>query len=231
MPVSRTVNATRSPPAGPIISDTSPASVNLHAFERRFFSTLSEPLPVGVNRLRAARRNLRAKAELLFPSDRLEDAGEVFGQSRERKIFRLHLHASGFDLREVEEMSLMSASRSFPADWIVSREPHLLGGEVPFCGCRPATSQRMSDELSGVRTLRATCSPGSRSCTGSPVQVRLRLHLKRPSGPASPRRAGVSASCVCSSSCVRLFQFRLLNFEPRLRFLERLDPAPPVPRC
>ena len=201
MPVSVTENAT---PSGrrsgaacrsrPTRSTTRPLAVNLTALDSRLPQHLAQPLPVGEHLGRRVGVDVDRERQALLRGHRLERGLDVLQQRAQREALRVDVHPARLDLGQVEdvvdELQQVRAGRMDDVGVL-----DLLGGEVAGPGSARAAGPG-SAGCSAACAARATCWPGTGTCTSRPARAAGRAP-RSPAGPARSRRSW--SRCRCSA--------------------------------
>ena len=177
MPVSSTRKATtlaarssdvcsgdQPPVAGSIVSVTEPCSVNLIAFEIRFFSTCCTRFWSVMIERDGVRIEVDREGQALAAGHFAEGALDVRLHVGERHRHRVHVHHARLDLRQVE--NLVDQLEQVGAGGVNGlREFDLLLGERAFRVLRQQARQDQERVERGAEFV-ATCWPGTPTCSG-----------------------------------------------------------------
>ena len=202
-------------------SRTPPCAVNLKALDSRFFSTCCRRFEsVMMTRPRSDVDLRRRSDSLRFSASCRNGRADRLQQRAEEQLLGLHRHRAGLDLRQVEDVG--DQVQQVGAGAVDGAgELHLLVGEVAVrvLGQLLAEDQ---DASSAACAARATCWPGTRTCTsrsapapppfpparGGPARspgscAPPRRSARRAAGPSAPaaRWSAAARFCwVCSSA-------------------------------
>ena len=141
---------TAGPPRSATRRTTPPLSVNLNAFERRFFSTCCRRCGSVTIVGSAFSAKSSSKSSALLLGDGRERPLEPGQLVRDRDLADVDVHLPGLHLREVEDV-VDQAEQLRPRVVDRGRELDLLLGEVAVA-LSPSSFARISSELSGVRS-------------------------------------------------------------------------------
>ncbi|QJW99075.1 hypothetical protein FTUN_6673 [Frigoriglobus tundricola] len=190
----------------------------LQRVREQVFEHLLQPLPVGGDRVGAARRDPDVERQGLLFGDRAEHAVQVLDELREPHRLGPHVHAPGLDLRQVEDV-VDEREQVVPGGLNGLGVPHLFGRQVPLAVVREELRQ---DERGVQRRAQLVRHVGQEVGLVPAGQLEFPgLHLKGAPGLGGRVPLVREQLRLLLQARVRLLEFGLLLFEPALRLAER----------
>ena len=176
-------------------SRTLPCSVNLNAFDSRFFRTCCRRFESVVMLRQAADRAGPRTTGCRFSASWRNGRVTVSCRLHKKNFLGIDRHRAGLDLRQIENVAdQVQQVGAGAVDG--AREFDLPRREVAVRSCRQAAG-RGSGSSSAACAVRATCWPGTRTCISRSARARS------PSPPARGAPVRSPGSCARPRRCVR----------------------------